>query len=280
MRTLIRLELSVVVMTDTPQPESVPQGWPCCETKQVQVMLLGTFHMANPGQDKINIEADDVLVPERQRELRDLADRLEPWTPDRIAVEYPYDQQSELDSWYSEYRTDGIEERNEIVQVGFRLAERLGHERVYGVDDPISIAVDSEAPWNDGFDVDRKLDYPRPDPVQVEQTEQERLLDSTISEFLRWSNQEPRLRDNHDSMFGDVIPWGAGEKSEGARLLGGWHERNARIVQNVWTIVESVDERVLLPVGSGHVRVLRYLLDESPMFCPVSPLPFLSNHDI
>ena len=76
-------------------------------------------------------------------------------------------------------------------------------------------------------------------------------------------------------MFGDVIPWGAGRDFEGARLLGGWYERNLRTVQNLYSIAEDTNERVLVIIGSGHVRVLRHLLREAPMFCPVSPLPFL-----
>ena len=32
---------------------------------------------------------------------------------------------------------------------------------------------------------------------------------------------------------------------------------------------------MLFLVGSGHIHVLRHLLEEAPMFCPVSPLPYL-----
>lgn len=262
-------------MTDGTLHLGSPRGWPDCETDELRVMILGTYHMANPELDEVNVEADDVRRTERQRELLDLIDRLEPWAPDRVAVEYPTDRQDELDSLYHEYRSGGVDDRNEVVQVGFRFADRLSHERVYGVDDPIPISVDGEAPWNEGFESPSKLDYPRPDPDRMERDGRERLTESTISEYLRWNNQEPRLRDNHDLMFADAIPWGAGGEYEGAELLSGWYERNVRIVQNIWQFVESVDERVFLLVGAGHVRVLRHLLDEAPMFCPVSPLPYL-----
>ena len=31
----------------------------------VEVMVLGTYHMGNPGADMVNMEADDVLAPAR-----------------------------------------------------------------------------------------------------------------------------------------------------------------------------------------------------------------------
>ncbi len=33
------------------------------------IMILGTYHMDNPGSDAVNFEADDVLTAKRQREL-------------------------------------------------------------------------------------------------------------------------------------------------------------------------------------------------------------------
>lgn len=264
-------------MTEHPALAEPPSGWPRCESEQLPVMLCGTYHMANPGEDEVNVESDDVLAPERQSELRDLVERFESWDPDYVAVEQPHDRQESVDSAYGEYRTEGLDDRNEVVQIGFRLADRLDHDRVHAVDADMSIAVDGKAPWTEGADSPDKLDFPRPDPEEIAQREQELLSTSTIPEILREMNGEPALRKNHDLMFADAIPWGAGEEFEGARLLGGWYERNLRIVQNVWRITESTDERVFLLVGSGHVRALRHLFDEAPMFCPVSPLPSLRS---
>lgn len=34
-----------------------------------EVLVLGVYHMANPGRDIFNLQADDVLVPKRQAEI-------------------------------------------------------------------------------------------------------------------------------------------------------------------------------------------------------------------
>lgn len=39
---------------------------------RIAVLLLGSYHMSNPGMDQFNLEADDVLAPKRQAELQDL----------------------------------------------------------------------------------------------------------------------------------------------------------------------------------------------------------------
>ena len=284
-------------MTDDPDSANVPRGWPEPEPEQVRVMVLGTMHFDNPGLDEANPEVDDVLVPGRQAELTDLVERLARWEPERVAVERPYDRAEDVNAFYETFRTgersyddpndadldfraydsDAAGEiRSEVVQVGFRLADELDHERVYPIDHPMDI-------WNDDleslderdFQPEEKVEFSLPDWGAVERETEQRLSTSTISEYLAWQNREEQLRLNHDGMFADGLRWGEGDNFGGPRMLATWYDRNLRMVHNLWRAVESGDERVLLVVGSGHVRVLRHLLDEAPMFCPTSPLPYL-----
>jgi hypothetical protein len=85
-------------------------------------MILGTFHMVNPGLDAYNVEADDVRSPPRQREISELLNRLERFRPTVIAMEGKYGS----DTWperYARYLTGEYDlGRNEIKQIGFRLA--------------------------------------------------------------------------------------------------------------------------------------------------------------
>lgn len=263
-------------------------------------MVFGTVHLDNPGLDEANPEVDDVFAPERQRELRDLVERLARWEPDRVAVERPYDRFEDVNAFYEEFRTGNRsyddfdpgshrdfrafasdatgEIRSEIVQIGFRLADELGHERVYPIDYPMDISNDDlDALEERDFQPEKKVAFSLSDWEAVEREEEEQLATSTIPEFLHWENQEEQLRINHDGMFGRYLRWGEGDNFGGPRTLANWYDRNFRMVHNLWQAIEPGDERALLVVGSGHVRVLRHLLDEAPMFCPVSPLPYLSS---
>src|SRR5262249_45278445 len=60
------------------------------DTPKPKVMILGTFHFANPGLDYTKVERDSILSEKRQKEVRDLIDRLKTFKPTKIAVEVPY----------------------------------------------------------------------------------------------------------------------------------------------------------------------------------------------
>lgn len=52
-------------------------------------IFLGSYHMANPGLDGFNLEADDVLSPRRQNEIETLVEALANFRPTRVLVERP-----------------------------------------------------------------------------------------------------------------------------------------------------------------------------------------------
>ena len=55
--------------------------------QSAEILILGTYHMANPGHDIFNMEADDVLLPKRQKEIAQLIDVLKKFRPTKIAIE-------------------------------------------------------------------------------------------------------------------------------------------------------------------------------------------------
>ncbi|ERH10049.1 MAG: hypothetical protein J07HX64_01817 [halophilic archaeon J07HX64] len=275
--------------------EAGAPNWPDCGSEQVRVMLLGTFHMANPGLDEVNVDADDVLSERRQTELRELVDRLTEWEPQRLAVERRHHRSNEVNSHYREYRSgerayDRAETlstphpdhsepntdcRSEVVQVGFRLADRLGHDSVAAVDEHPDRDRYSPDPFEEReFDTARKTPDTVADPAAREREYDRRLASSTVPEYLAWLNSGSRLRTNHEGMFDRGIR-GADARFGSPVALAYWYDRNIRMVHHLWRTMDDDDSRVLLLVGSGHVRALGHLLTESPMFCPVSPLPYL-----
>ncbi len=225
-----------------------PTGFPvACTRAEVQVMLLGTYHFANPGRDVINQDIDDVLEPRRQAELEDLVTRLAAWKPDRIAVERPISQTDTVRARYSRYREKTLEpNRNEVVQIAFRLASRLGHDAVYPIDD------DSFLDLNDSL---KAVDQRRPE-FKKSRDSVVAVLQNEIKATNVWMRTttigEHLLRLNSDDAL---------------------HRGN--MAHNLTRTLRPDVHRILVVVGSGHVPPLRNLLDEAPQFCPVSPLSLL-----
>ena len=103
------------------------------EVKRAEVLVLGVYHMANPGHDLFNTHADDVLAPRRQQEIAELAEVLRKFKPTKIAVEH--DSQKKLNERYAKYLEGNyVLTANETDQIGLRLAKDLGHAVIYAVD--------------------------------------------------------------------------------------------------------------------------------------------------
>ena len=103
---------------------------------RARLLLLGTFHFDDAGLDEHKPEhAFDALSEIRQKEIEQVVALLQTYGPTRIAVEVMPDRQTWLDEKFREYRTENSPlGRNEIYQIGFRLAKRLGLEQLYAVD--------------------------------------------------------------------------------------------------------------------------------------------------
>ncbi len=52
-----------------------------CTGRTSRILILGTYHMEHPGLDAVNLEADDGLLPRRQRELSELIEKLARYKP-------------------------------------------------------------------------------------------------------------------------------------------------------------------------------------------------------
>lgn len=284
-------------MTDTAPSTDIPDGWPRCEPEQVRVLLLGTFHMDQLWMHGTDIENNDMLSADRQAELRNLTDHLETWNTDRIAVERPYDEVEAVNEVYEKYRSGEYaynreetfpspdptrsdpesECRSEVVQVGFRLADSLGHDHISPVDEhPNESGTD---PFEDRtVDSTRKVSVSVSDPETYADESNELFESMTLTEYFAHMN-ENELRDAPDIMFDRAVR-ATGEHIGDGRVgtpvsLAYWYDRNLRMVHHLWRTMEAGDDRILLLAGLGRIRILRHLLDQVPMFCPVSPLPTL-----
>lgn len=259
--------------------DALPTGFPAtCRPGEVEVMLLGTYHFANPGRDAIKQNIDDVLAPHRQREIEDLVQRLARWQPDQIAVEWPLSFADSTQARYERFKAGTLApSRNEVVQVGFRLAKQLGHGAVYPIDHPMPIGNDSvSAIWVRRPTLKRASDSLMRSMQAFADSEGVRMRGTTIVQHLREANSDDALHaGNSLGMFGTLLPAGDGENYGGPQVLAKWYERNIRMAHHLTRVLRPETDKVLVIVGSGHVPPLRNVLDESPQFCPVSPLPYL-----
>jgi hypothetical protein len=238
-------------------------------------MIVGTYHMANPGRDMANVAADDVLAPKRQAELVALANMLATFRPTRIALEYEPQRDSAMNARYAAYRAGSAAlARNESDQVGMRLAKQLGHERVYGIDFQLPLDVMAV------FQFAAQNGHGR--FVAEAQAQLQEVMARTQQQMATLSI--PALFVEHNSAVMDSLQRSfyvraaqivAGTTYAGAEMTSAWYARNLRIHANIARIVTAPDERVLVLIGAGHAPFLRDFAAAAGEWTLVSPLSVL-----
>ena len=64
------------------------------QTKKKQILLIGTFHYANPGLDVAQLNNFNIMSDKTQKELETMSDKIKKFGPDKIFVEWKYSKQS------------------------------------------------------------------------------------------------------------------------------------------------------------------------------------------
>jgi hypothetical protein len=230
---------------------------------RAEVLVLGVYHMSNPGRDIVNMQADDVLAPKRQSEIAEVIAVLKKFHPTKVAVESGFDNDA-VSRLYGDYLMGKHElTRNETQQIGFRLAKELGQKTVYAVD------VDGEFPFP------RVVDYAKArgrtkefDALMGETGDRVKatnayLASHTVLATLLYLNSDDQVAQNVGhyyqlAHFGEPWNWA------GADLVSDWFRRNMRIYSNVMHLTASANERVLVIFGYGHIGWLQQIFASDP----------------
>ncbi len=241
-----------------------------------KVMILGVYHFANPGLDKFNPQADDMLAEKRQKEILDIVQRLSKFAPTVVAVEAEPSDGAETD--YLAWRDGNAElTANETQQLGFRLAAEAGLENVSPFDVGYRFRSEQEMALDETDERLRRIDAAMQELGEGFTSELERRQKAgSIGQVLAWMNSEEALNANSDFYLAHTIKRWSGDNAGGAHTVANWYTRNLLMFQNLLKLVENGnDERVIVIVGQGHAPILRYLVEESPWLTLEDPLDYL-----
>jgi hypothetical protein len=250
--------------------------------RPIEVMVVGTYHMDNPGLDLANVKADDVLKPQRQRELEALSTALAEFRPTKIVVERIAKTPELLDHRYAGFTpTDLGKNRDERYQVAYRLAHQLGHKQVYAIDEdpspgePDYFPFDKVVAWAKSNDAEPRLNAAL-DEVKVEVARFTQLQPTHSIASLLLELNRPEKDEYAQSWHYRVLAYGDTEKQPGADLNAMWYLRNAKIFAKLMTVATPGD-RVLVVYGSGHNYWLRHFARTTPGSRNVDPTPYLQK---
>lgn len=256
---------------------------PVSDAATVQVMVLATYHMGNPGADVNNAQIDPVTTLAKQAELEAVADALARFNPTAIAVErVASDQATMLDQSYLAFKLEDLASKpDERVQIAYRLASRLKLERVYGIDEqdrpgePSYFPFDEVATWAtaNGREANLQALF---EPVQAEigKLEADQKTHTVGQLLTRINRPDNLLGEAGHGLYMKALTLGSGADQPGAVLNGRWYTRNAIIFAKLRQVAKPGD-RIVVIYGSGHTYWLREIARRMPGFRLVDPENYL-----
>lgn len=232
------------------------------QSSKTKVLVLGTYHMGNPGLDAFNMKADDVTAPKRQKEIEEFTQLLATFKPTIICTEVKLYNQAKLDENYQAYLSGKAELRkNELDQVAFRLGKKLGHTKLYAIDADAPFEMDTVVKTAQKYQFTKFMELLQKMPGFM-QEENKKLYESTVTQFFQYLNSDDYNRLSH-GFYLDMAVIGKDNNYAGADLVADWYKRNLRIYKNLMALPLKPEDRVLILYGAGHSKILQDLVDDS-----------------
>ena len=249
--------LACAALAAHPLPPPAP-----ADTSRPQVLVLGTFHMGNPGADYANMEVPDPTTPERQRQLQEVVDRIAAFRPTKVAVEVPYGNAAVNERYARYLRGEYALGRDEVDQVAFRLARALGHARVY----PVDYREDMDFGAVMGYAAQRQPALAGEFQAVIGRVIAEgdsALRHGTFLDAFRAQN-DPAWLDAGHGLYMRLAEVGLDSSYVGTEQLSRWFDRNLRIFANLLRTIDSPGDRVVVLMGSSHAAILRRFVRDHP----------------
>ena len=231
--------------------------------QRAEILILGTYHMANPGHDIFNMSADDVLSPKRQAEIGQLLEVLKRFKPTKIAIESTV-YEDRRPKQYADYLAGKYTlTSNEIDQIGFRLAKELAMKAIYPVD------IDGDFPWQRVINFAKAkgqsqiMDQISSEIGEMVKQQDAYLHSHSVLETLLYMNDDKKAAQDVGFYYREALLGEPGDYA-GPDLLASWYQRNIRIYCNIAKIIESPNERVLVIYGAGHLGWLQQDVANDP----------------
>ena len=225
-----------------------------------KVMIVSTFHLSNPGNDVFNVQVDDVLSKKRQTELAAITEALVRFAPDQVMVEWSKDV---TDERYASFQSGTLPpSRDEVVQLGFRLAALRGLKQVHGIDVKGDFPFEPVKAYAGNHGLTPRLDAALADAGREVQGLSERVRDGSLGSVLRYMNAPTRAVKNHE-FYIDMLRYGLGNEQPGADLVQTWYGRNLQICARLLQALPAGGRAVVF-FGEGHAYLLRQCVIEAP----------------
>ena len=246
--------------------------------EKVNVILIGTYHFNNPGNDASKNVERNILSENDQLGLEEITDAIvRKHKPDQMFVESAFSKRGHLNELYQLYLnnqynryTDTLQNKRykryyiegETFQLAFRLARKSGHREVFSIDTMIPMRFDLllkelSADLKKEFDTKLAESTKRGNKV----LEKEKLKDVFLG-----LNEDDALAKNKGVYLSLINKVGIQNDYFGAKLVSDWFKRNLMIYANFQSQLKKTTKTAVILVGTGHAAILKDFLKHDDHF--------------
>lgn len=260
------------------------------QTKKIKVYLLGTFHF-----NQVDTLLYDVNDEKHQRSIANLSNIITGLKPSKVFVEKmpEWEHKNKVDSLYRAYREGNFRNsRNEIWQVGARVASALNHPHIFQCDQPgmYGILYPKIADYAKTHDQQNVLTFSAKGttkPLTSSINNDSLKKSSDLLEYLRWLNSKRVLETSHAHYINVYPQIGNTDVSHydstyfmGADLTIDWYRRNILIYAKILAQLDYKEDSLFLVIGNDHVPILQQLFNDNPYFEVVETEKWLGKSKI
>lgn len=249
------------------------------EANRPTLLLIGSPHFANHFRDVSNTKVPEVLSPQRQAEIAQVAAALLAFRPTKVAVEVSRDKQDKLSSNYRAYLAGTYAlSSEEADQLGMRIAAAAKLPDIYAVDwnkmPPGRVEDFDYETWAIQHGQQPLLDRIRDSGQAL--ADGQRLLQTSVADWLAQYNAPEALAASHRRYF-DFAMLNEGDSFPGPNWVANWYGRNLKIFSKLVSLADKPGDRVLVIYGAGHIPTLREFAQQSGAFNVADPMPLLEQ---
>jgi len=237
------------------------------QIKKKQVLLIGTFHYANPGLDVAKLNSFSIMSEKSQKELEIMSDKIKKFGPDKIFVEWEFSKQTDLDKFYNK-STDSLFKNNksEITQLALRTAKKLNHKKLYGMNLYTSFRYDSLMMAMEKANQKDLIQRNKVVTENFEKQHNEIIRKSSLQEMMLYYNTKQSENENIQWYLEVANRGGNPDDFTGASLVANWYKRNLYMYSLIQKLTESTDNKIMILVGAGHAALIREFISHDPAF--------------
>ena len=253
------------------------------QTKPTEVLLVGTFHFNNPGADIAKVKTFDVMTPKVQTELETITDKINLFHPDKLFVEWPWNEQSDLDALYAQYLQGKYEEyvtakypkpaqrefylKNEIFQLAFRAGKKLKLTKIHAIDyKNTSFPSDSVMKAMSAAHQDKLVKDVESMTATYQASINKKFETYTLTQLLLDFNTPDSRAFDNSLYLTQLNRAGTADAFVGPFLVSEWYRRNLYMYSLVQKLTAAQDDKVMILAGASHTAMMKGFIDMDNTF--------------